>query len=127
MQGDFRYGYAAHVHAVTLVNHGGGITDTYTYDANGNTLAPAAQLPRKQVPGSAGVTCRKENGIYYKQLYNVENRLYSVTQRSNSCSGTVNPTRPCVPSGCGRNTLPISCGFREGGGSTLACSRRTGD
>jgi len=49
----YTYGSTAHVHAVTSVARGGGATETYTYDTNGNTLAPAA---------SAGMTCRREEG-----------------------------------------------------------------
>jgi len=51
---------------------------TYTYDANGNTLAPGA---------SAGVTTRVEGGITYTQTFrqaqcgafDAENRLISIT------------------------------------------------
>lgn len=40
-----------------------GLPNTYSYDANGNTPAPAA---------SAGVTCRVEDGKIYNQIYNVD-------------------------------------------------------
>jgi RHS repeat-associated protein len=44
--------------------------ESYTYDANGNTLAPGA---------SAGVITRVEGGLTYTQVFDVENRLISVT------------------------------------------------
>ena len=47
--------------------------DSYQYDANGNTLAPAA---------SAGVTQRIEGGVTYTQFFDAENRLVSVTADS---------------------------------------------
>ncbi len=51
-------------------------SDTYSYDENGNTLAPAA---------SAGVTCRVENGQTYDQSYNAENRFSMVLLVSGTC------------------------------------------
>ena len=44
--------------------------ESYTYDANGNTLAPGA---------SAGVITRVEVGLTYTQTFDAENRLISVT------------------------------------------------
>jgi len=53
-------------------------TDTFTYDENGNTLAPGA---------SAGVTCRVELGITYLQTYNTENRIASIAKlATGSCA-----------------------------------------
>ena len=80
-------------------------SDTYTYDANGNTLAPGAHLPRAQVPGSAGVTCRVENGITYKQEYNYDNLLMTVKKMNGTCSsGTVLETTSFVYDGDGNLT-----------------------
>jgi RHS repeat-associated protein len=73
----YAYSSTDHVHAVTSVTRTNGqntVTDTFTYDANGN------------------MTCRFEGGKYYNQEYNVENRLWQVTLRNNSCSGTVSAT-----------------------------------
>ena len=67
---EYVYGNSAHIHAVTSVDRGE-TTDTYTYDLNGS------------------MTCRYESGSYYKQDFSVENRLSQVTERSNSCTGTV--------------------------------------
>ena len=82
--GSISYTYDSnHNHAVSTISAGG----TYTYDANGNTLAPGAHLPRTQVPGSAGVTCRVEGGITWKQEYNVENQLTAVKKMNGTCTG----------------------------------------
>ncbi|HJS17695.1 MAG TPA: hypothetical protein VJ785_03030, partial [Anaerolineales bacterium] len=61
-----------HKHVVSTISAGG----TYTYDANGNTLAPGA---------SAGVTCRVEGGLTWKQEYNVENQLIAVKKMNGTC------------------------------------------
>ena len=52
-------------------------TDSFTYDENSNTLAPGA---------SAGVTCRVEAGVTYKQSYNAENRISAINKMSGSCA-----------------------------------------
>ena len=71
-------------------------SETYTYDANGNTLAPHC------VRCSAGVTCRVENGITYKQEYNYENLLSAVKKMNGTCaSGTVLETTSFVYDGNG--------------------------
>ncbi|MCX6083247.1 MAG: hypothetical protein NTW32_27280, partial [Chloroflexi bacterium] len=63
----YTYGDSAHKHAVTTTG-----TAQYAYDANGS------------------MTCRVENGITYKQEYNVENRLAAVYKMNGSCAnGTV--------------------------------------
>ncbi len=62
----YTYGDTTHKHAVTSHSTG----ETYTYDANGNTLAPGA---------SAGVITRVEGGLTYTQTFDAENRLVSVT------------------------------------------------
>ncbi len=62
-------------HAVTALSTG----ESYSYDANGNTLAPAAR---------AGVTCRVEGGATYNQVYNAENRLATVQQLSQGACPT---------------------------------------
>jgi RHS repeat-associated protein len=62
----YTYAYdSTHKHAATSLSSG----ETYTYAANGNTLAPGA---------TAGVTTRVENGVTYTQNYDAENRLISV-------------------------------------------------
>jgi hypothetical protein len=69
----------AHKHAVTSLGTGG----SYTYDANGN------------------MTCRVEDGITYKQEYDVENRLIYVRKMSGGCSGRVLETTSFVYDGDG--------------------------
>jgi len=53
---NYTYGSSSHKHAVTALSTG----ESYSYDANGNTLAPGA---------SAGVTTRVEGGITYAQTF----------------------------------------------------------
>jgi hypothetical protein len=75
----------AHKHAVTSLSTG----ETYTYDANGNTLAAGA---------SAGVSCRVEGGITYKQEYNIENLLPVVKKVNGTCmSANAGSKRLMVP------------------------------
>ena len=61
------------------------VTDTYQYDANGNTLAPHC------VRCSAGVTCRVEKSITYLQTYNLENRISTIAKlASGTCAAPGN-------------------------------------
>jgi hypothetical protein len=64
--------------------------DHYTYDENGNTLAPHC------VHCSAGVTCRVENGVTYKHDYNTDkvpaggNRISAIHKVDGDCdTGTL--------------------------------------
>ncbi|KAA3644794.1 MAG: hypothetical protein DWQ07_15420 [Chloroflexi bacterium] len=73
------YSYDAnHPHAVSQIVRNKGeateYTDTFTYDDNGN------------------MTCRYEDGEYWKQSYNAENRLNKIELMDSSCAGTVQET-----------------------------------
>jgi hypothetical protein len=65
-------------HAVDSVTRSAG-TDTYEYDANGNT--PALH----QTQCGASVTCRVEDGKTYIQLYNAENRFTGAALVTGTC------------------------------------------
>ena len=56
-------------HAVTSLTDGE-VTNTYQYDENGN------------------MTCRIEDGVTYKQNYNTENRISSISKMNGDCSST---------------------------------------
>ncbi len=70
-----------HPHAAAQVSQDNTTPNTvigqYGYDANGNTLAPALENAHS-AGASAGVTCRMENGAWFIQTYNAENRLATV-------------------------------------------------
>lgn len=76
---EYDYTDAAHKHAVTSLGTG----ENYTYDANGN------------------MDCRSEGGVTYKQTYDVENRLTTVSKMSGGCAGTILETTSFVYDGDG--------------------------
>ncbi len=86
----------AHPHAATAAG-----SNSYTYDENGNTLAPALEIARS-AGASAGVTCRLEGGKVYVQRYNAENRISSIDLVEGSCE---TPGNILTSWGC--SSLPV--------------------
>jgi RHS repeat-associated protein len=75
-----------HKHAVASLSAG----ESYTYDANGN------------------MTCRTEGGVTYKQDFDAENRLISVSKVSQNCAGTILETTSFLYDGDGNMVKKIN-------------------